>query len=313
MLTEHEKIRYARQILLDGWGEKGQKRLKDLTVFVAGAGGTGSPTITQLALLGVGCIKVCDFDTFDVPNMNRQFIHLVSDESRIGVNKAYSAQQTVHNINPNVRVEVFDQKFTDDNIDDMVGDAEIIFDCVDKFEPKFVLSKCAIRKKIPQLFSGIIDINSFICIFYPPKTPCFHCIYDFNKLKQVNELEVIRPGKGMSIPVSVPNLFSSTGFMMMEALKMVLDLGEPAYNQYTLFLQKCSNKIAKTAGYEGLKFWNTEFFNRISKEQGFDWDNPWRGNEFEVIELKPNPECPYCSGLHHQNKKSLNLMEDFNF
>ena len=316
MLTEHELIRYNRQILLDGWGVEGQEKLKNTTVFVAGAGGTGSPTITQLALLGVGCIKICDFDEFDVPNMNRQFIHMVSEENRVGKNKALSAAQTVHNINPNVKVEVYQDKFTEENIDEFVGDSQLIFDCVDKFEPKFVLSRCAIRKKIPHLFSGIFDINTFACIFYPPLTPCFHCIFDYNKLQLVNEMARLRPNKGMSIPVSAPALFASTGFIINEGLKILLGHGEPAYNKYILFMQKGNDRASKTAGYEGMRFWNTEFFDEVCLEQGFNWDQGWRGNLFETLKIKPDPDCKFCNGLHTAHRPELQIEEigfDFSF
>lgn len=316
MLTEHELVRYNRQILLDGWGVEGQEKLKNTTVFVAGAGGTGSPTIVQLALLGVGCIKICDFDTFDIPNMNRQFIHMVDDEERIGMNKAFSAARTVHNINPHVKVEVYENKFTEENIDDMVGDSQMIFDCVDKFEPKFVLSRCAIRKKIPHLFSGIFDINTFACIFYPPITPCFHCIFDYGKMKVVNEMAHIRANKGMSIFVSSPTLFASTGFIVGEGVKILLGHGEPAYNKYILFMQKGNNRAAKTMGYEGMRFWNTNFFDEQCLSQGFDWDKGWRGNLFEALDIKANPDCEYCKDTHMGKAVNIQIEEvgfDFDF
>jgi adenylyltransferase/sulfurtransferase len=314
MFTIEEEKRYSRQILIDGWGKGGQKKLKNLTVFVAGAGGTGSPTVTQLALLGVGCIKICDFDTFDYTNQNRQFLHNVSNESRIGVNKALSAKLTVNKINPNVKVEIYTEKFTEDNIDEMVEGSQMIFDCVDKFEPKFILSKCAIRKKIPHFLSGIIDINVFACVFYPPKTPCFHCIYDFAKLKQIKELEKYKSNRGMSIPVCSPTLFYSTGFIITEALKILLNLGEPMFNKYMLFLQRGDNSISKTVSYDGFRFWNTDFFNDISKKQGFDWDIGWRGNIFEMIELSNNPDCDYCSHLQMKKSNKIEKPEiDFDF
>ena len=69
MLDELEKQRYKRHFLLPGWDEPEQQKLKNTTVFVAGAGGTGSPTITMLALLGVGTIKICDLYEYFVKYM----------------------------------------------------------------------------------------------------------------------------------------------------------------------------------------------------------------------------------------------------
>jgi len=100
-LSRDEKTRYARQMLLHQWGVEGQEKLKSVTVFAAGAGGSGSPLIMQLALLGIGTIIVCDFDDVDLSNLNRQVLH---DESRIGLNKALSAKKTVEKINPRTRV-----------------------------------------------------------------------------------------------------------------------------------------------------------------------------------------------------------------
>ena len=120
MLTDKEMIRYSRQILLEDWGTETQNKLKSKTVFVAGAGGSGSPIITQLALLGVGCIRICDYDEIELSNLNRQFIHCISGENRIGLNKATSAKMTIKNINPNIEVEIFLDKIDKDNVDKMI-------------------------------------------------------------------------------------------------------------------------------------------------------------------------------------------------
>lgn len=296
MLTQEELTRYTRQIALEGWGVETQEKLKKMTVFVAGAGGSGSPIITQLALLGVGQIRICDFDVVDWSNLNRQFLHCVSNESRIGVNKAISAQKTVANINPFVEVEVFTTRITDDNIDEMIGDASIIFDSVDNITTKFVLSRAALRKNIPHLYYGMMDVNSFMCIFFPPQTPCFHCLHDNEKVLEMMSLAELTGGntkKGVT-PVCCPPVFASAGFAVTEALKILLGIGEPAYNQYFLFLQKGNAQINESDGFLGMRFWITEFFETISAEQGFDWDEAWRGNYVEVLELRRNPECIYC-------------------
>lgn len=300
MLTAHELERYKRNMEIDGWGVAGQEKLKNTTVFVAGAGGSGSPTLTQLALIGIGHIIICDYDDFAVSNMNRQFIHEVSSEDRISMNKAISAQKTIAYINPNVKVDIYTEKITRDNAMQMVGDAELLFDCVDNFLTKFILSECAIKKNIPHMFAGMLDINAFACIFAPPLTPCFHCLFDYEKLSLLQEMQEyfarspLQSGS-MTVPACAPTLFACTGFLLGEAIKMLLGIGEPDYNKYTLILQKASKSLAKTNGYQGVRFWNTEFFDKISLEQGFDWDIGWRGQIFEQILLRPDPNCKLCS------------------
>jgi len=109
-LTEEESQRYHRQIILPGWGEGGQKRLKDAEVFIAGAGGLGSPVAIYLAAAGVGRIRICDHSEPELSNLNRQILH---NDSDIGKSKVISAQETLREINPHVQVEalpVLDRK-----------------------------------------------------------------------------------------------------------------------------------------------------------------------------------------------------------
>ena len=74
-LSENELQRYKRQMMMAGWGEEGQKKLKGATVFMVGAGGLGSPLSIYLAVAGIGKIVICDFDKPDLTNLNRQILH----------------------------------------------------------------------------------------------------------------------------------------------------------------------------------------------------------------------------------------------
>ena len=97
MLTKKELERYQRQMLIRDWGEEGQKKLRAATVFIAGAGGLGSPVAIYLAVAGIGRIRICDFGEPELSNLNRQILHTEAD---IGKNKALSAQETLRKINP---------------------------------------------------------------------------------------------------------------------------------------------------------------------------------------------------------------------
>src|SRR5271169_1978219 len=122
MLSADEIKRYARQMMMDGWGEDTQKKLKGSTIFIAGAGGLGSPVSIYLAVAGIGNIRICDFDSPDLSNLNRQILH---NDGRIGTNKAISARQTLNELNPHVNVIAFTDKIVADNVDDLVGDAQL--------------------------------------------------------------------------------------------------------------------------------------------------------------------------------------------
>src|SRR5512140_2021798 len=116
--SEEELKRYNRQMMIEGWGEETQRKIKNATVFIAGAGGLGSPVSIYLAVAGVGNIRICDFDSPDRSNLNRQILH---NHNRIGTNKAVSAKQTLEELNPHITIEAFTDKIVADNVDDLVG------------------------------------------------------------------------------------------------------------------------------------------------------------------------------------------------
>lgn len=169
-----DNLRYARQIMIDGWGEEGQRKLKNSTVFVAGAGGLGSPVSIYLAVAGVGKIIICDFDSVEITNLNRQILH---SHTRIGINKALSAKITLTGINPDVEVIPITEKITESNAFKIIGDANIILDCMDNLETRYILNEVAMKKGIPLVFGAIYGIQGMLSFIQPPDTPCLKCLF----------------------------------------------------------------------------------------------------------------------------------------
>jgi len=303
-LSKNERVRYERQMLLYKWGGASQEKLKSSTVFVAGAGGGASPTIMQLALAGFGTIKVCDFDVVELSNLNRQFLH---DETRIGMNKALSAKMTIERINPNVTVIPITQKLTRENVFELTGDSDIIFDMFDGQEDKFILSECAAVKGIPHIISAMTDINGYAAVFHTPHTPCFHCLFDKKKLEELIEgmSHVLEKYEKNPLPVVATSLFMSTGFAVNEAIKIVLSFENPAYNKFLFFNQRGTEELANTRSYRAMTYTFSDHFRRICKEQGFDWEKGWRGNFLEELTVEPDPLCPLCSEKGRENRKAL--------
>ena len=150
--------RYRRQLIL--FGEEGQKRLRSAKIFVAGAGGLGSASLLYLTAAGIGRIRIADCDTVEESNLNRQILHFHED---IGKQKVISAKEKLERLNPEVDIEILAESITEDNVDAIVGDSELIVDAMDNFQARYVLNKCAIRKKIP-LFHGAVYGLSLIHI-----------------------------------------------------------------------------------------------------------------------------------------------------
>lgn len=302
-LSKQEKIRYSRQIVLEGWGIEAQEKLKGVTVFAAGAGGSGSPTIMQLALLGVGTIIICDFDVVELSNLNRQALH---DESRLGMNKAESAAMTVKRMNPNVNVIARTEKLTRDNISELAAGALILFDNLDDIEAKFVLSEYAVAGGIPHVISSMIERSSYSAILHTPYTPCFHCLYDRSKLDTVRELRSEKNGwNKVTNPVASPALFLSTGFACNEALKIILGLENIAYNKYFFFNQQASAQFAQTKGYKIVTYPFSKHFRELCKKQGFDWEKGFDGRFIQEIDIEKDPACSMCGSKAVTAEKTI--------
>jgi len=190
-LSDDDRKRYNRQMMIDGWGEAAQAKLKNSTVFVAGAGGLGSPASIYLAVAGVGHIKLCDFDAPELVNLNRQILH---DDSRIGTNKAISGKTTLERLNPSIRVTAVTEKVEAANVDALVGDANLIVDCMDNFPTRYLLNECAMRKQIPLVHGSVWGMEGRLTFIHPPKTPCLRCIFPESPPKEVFPVLGATPG-----------------------------------------------------------------------------------------------------------------------
>ena len=164
--------RYLRQIPVIG--EDGCRRLQKSTVFIAGAGGLGSPVALYLASAGVGTLRIADMDCVEESNLNRQILH---PESRIGENKALSAKKTLEAANSRCRVEAFPEKITEESALRLIGDADLIIDCLDNFEARYVLNRAALRLEKPLLHAAVSGYSGQLTLIIPGKTPCLSCIF----------------------------------------------------------------------------------------------------------------------------------------
>jgi adenylyltransferase/sulfurtransferase len=169
-----ELKRYHRQMLIDGWGETAQEKLRNATVFIAGAGGLGSPAAIYLAVAGIGHIRICDFDSLDLTNLNRQILH---DHTRIGTNKAISGKYTIEKMNPYIKVTALPEIIVEENVDDLVGSSDIIVDCMDNFPARYLLNKSAIRKGIPLVYGSVRAMDGMLSFIQSPETPCLRCLF----------------------------------------------------------------------------------------------------------------------------------------
>src|SRR5690606_39034663 len=123
VMNDQQLLRYARHILLDEFGIEGQERLHASRVLIVGAGGLGSPAALYLASAGVGHIVLADDDVVDLSNLQRQILH---NTSRVGAAKAQSGKQTLHDINPEIRIDALVARLDGQALDEQVSLADLV-------------------------------------------------------------------------------------------------------------------------------------------------------------------------------------------
>lgn len=173
-LSKEESLRYSRQMLFPDWGEPVQNKLRASEVFVAGVGGLGGPATIYLAVAGLGKLRIGDSDTVEATNLNRQILY---NYSHLGKNKAACAGATLREINPHIQVIPLPRKIEESTVEELVGDSQIIVDCLDNFPTRYVLNKWAVKKKIPYVFAAVWGLDGQITFINPGRTPCLECLY----------------------------------------------------------------------------------------------------------------------------------------
>ena len=208
MLTSKESGRYNRQIRI--FGEEGQGKLKNTKVFIAGAGGLGSPISIYLAIAGVGKIRMVDNDVVELSNLNRQILHWDKD---IGKRKPESAEKKLKEINPDVEIEVISETLAETNALELVNNADLIIDAMDNFPTRYLLNRAALAKNIPFFHGAIYGFEGQVTTIIPGKTACLRCI--FPKAPQPETFPVI------GVTPGVIGLIQAT-----EVIKYITGIGE---------------------------------------------------------------------------------------
>jgi len=173
-LRQEELDRYKRQILIEGWGVERQEQLKRASVFVAGAGGLGSPVLFYLAAAGLGRITICDDDLVSLSNLNRQIIHPLSALDR---SKAESSAEAVLRFNPDVQVVALSSRISKDNAGSLIDGHDVIVDCLDNLETRLHVNRAAVAKRMPLVHAGIFGMGGQVTFIQPPETACLACLF----------------------------------------------------------------------------------------------------------------------------------------
>ena len=175
-MNDDQLLRYSRHILLDALGIEGQQRLLSAHALVIGAGGLGSPVTLYLATAGVGTVTIVDGDTVDLTNLQRQIAH---DLSRVGAPKAASAAQTMHAINPEVRVHALHERADASRLDALVAQADVVIDCSDNFATRQAVNAACVAHARPLVSGAAIGFDGQLSVFDTRDVtrPCYACLF----------------------------------------------------------------------------------------------------------------------------------------
>lgn len=216
-MNDAQLLRYSRHILLDEVGIDGQQQLSNSHALIIGAGGLGSPVALYLGSAGVGSITVVDHDTVDATNLQRQIAHTTAD---LGRPKAYSIQQSIAAINPDVNVRVIIQRADDALLNELVKQASVVLDCTDNFGTRHAINRACLRYGKPLVSGAAIQFDGQVTVYDPRdiKSPCYACVFP----------EATRPEETQCATMGVfaPLVGIIGSVQAGEALKLLMNVGK---------------------------------------------------------------------------------------
>lgn len=215
-LTNDQRNRYQRHLLLPEVGEAGQQTLLDSKVLMLGAGGLGSPAALYLAAAGVGTIGIIDMDVVDESNLQRQVLHNLE---RVGMRKVDSARQTIELLNPDVEVITYDMRLGADNILEILEGYDVVIDGADNFPSRYVLNDASVKLGIPVVHGSIFRFEGQVTVFDPQNGPTYRDL-----LPEPPPAELAPSCAEAGVLGVLPGIIGS--IQAIEAIKVLLDLGD---------------------------------------------------------------------------------------
>jgi len=199
-------------------GAEGQRRLNEARVLCIGAGGLGSPAALYLAAAGIGTLGLVDFDEVDLSNLQRQILHGTKD---VGRRKLDSARERLNDVNPSIRIETHECRFTSANAMELVSNYDVVVDGSDNFPTRYLSNDVCVFAKKPNVYGSVFRFDGQTTVFAPNLGgPCYRCLFP----------EPPHPG-------SVPNCAQAGVLGVLpgiigtiqatEAIKLILGVGEP--------------------------------------------------------------------------------------
>ena len=224
--SNHELERYSRHIILKELGGLGQRRIKDSSVLIIGAGGLGAPVIQYLAASGVGTIGIIDHDKVSLSNLQRQVIY---PTKQVGEQKVFSAVDAIYRLNNNVNVRPYNRRLNSEIAEQIFSEYDVVVDGTDNFETRYISNSAAVITKKHLVSGALSQWEGQVSVFAPHKGgPCYACVFPSP------------PKDGLAVTCSEGGVFSPLpgvigSVMAVETLKILSHSGNTLSGQMFIY------------------------------------------------------------------------------
>ena len=271
-LSDSDRNRYSRHLLIPEVGEVGQLKLLESKVLLIGAGGLGSPAAFYLAAAGVGTLGIVDDDVVERSNLQRQILHT---DDRVGTSKAASAQATLNALNPDIEIVPFAERLNASNAEAILKDFDLVVDGSDNFATRYLINDACLKLGKTNVHGSIFRFEGQVSVFSPgrscgggseadePLSPCYRCLFP-----DPPPPELAPSCAEAGVLGVLPGVIGT--LQAIEAIKILLGIGRPL--------------IGRLLVYDALQ------------------------QQFLELAARRNPQCPSCGRpteeielLNHQN------------
>ena len=232
-LTELEKERYNRHLLITGFGEESQIKLKAARVLVIGAGGLGCPVIQYLVAAGVGKIGIVDADKVSLSNLQRQILYT---EEEIGQLKAEIASAKMSKLNSGVNMTVYNEFLTSDLADQLFADYDVVIGATDSYNSRYLIDRKSQQFKIPFVHGAIREFEGQFSVFNYLGGGSYASLFGNQPSEPTSPLGVVGaiPGIiGSLMAMETIKILSGVGTVMSDKL-LLFNAIENTFNQLTI-------------------------------------------------------------------------------
>ena len=178
MLSQAEKERYNRHLIIPQFTELEQQKLQNAAILVIGAGGLGSPVLQYLCAAGVGKIGIVDTDVVAISNLQRQILYTEKDEGKI---KADIAASKLKAMNSACTLQVYKTWWTAESAEGILSGYDLIIDCTDNFESRLTTDIISAESGIPWIYGAINGWQGQVSVFNYNGSKSYRSAFDISE------------------------------------------------------------------------------------------------------------------------------------